>query len=57
MTLLDFNDETFRPVPEGDYNSIWNAAEEVHERITLMILQGLLKAKRLSNDASCTDTR
>jgi hypothetical protein len=45
MKLLDQNDETFRPIPDGGWNTIWDNAGETREALGLCIIRTVIKTK------------
>jgi hypothetical protein len=45
MSLLDQNDSAFRPIPTGDWRSIWDNAGETRDKLGILIIQMVLNAK------------
>lgn len=55
MSLLDVDDETFRPIPAAHWRQLWNNAEEVYEKITMAMILSKLQCRRMQLELEHAD--
>jgi hypothetical protein len=52
MSFLDQNDSAFRPIPLGDWRSIWDNAGETRDKLGILIIQYAIRRQTWQQDAA-----